>query len=243
MRFYWLILSIALVAGCAGTQPPAPVVGGDASAGQGAVPPADREMPEDVLTTEALPPPPATTSREPIEYQPNAPAVIEAPPPPETEKPFAQETPPAPVSPATSPAPESAPTQVNPERELTPEPEPPLTPFEPFEAVASLSPAVGALVVAANQNTSTGKLDAASATLERAIRIEPRNANLFYKLALIRLKQSKPRLAEDLAKKSALLAASDRALKKHSWLLIAHARELQHNFKGAKEARLKADSF
>jgi tetratricopeptide (TPR) repeat protein len=116
-----------------------------------------------------------------------------------------------------------------------------LTPYEPMEISADLSPAVDALVVAANQNSSSGNLEVASATIERAIRIEPRNANLYYKLALVRLKQSKPRLAEDLAKKSALLAVNDSALKKHSWLLIAHARELQNNFKGAKEARAKAN--
>lgn len=118
-----------------------------------------------------------------------------------------------------------------------------LTPFEPMEATAPLSPAVGALVSAANQNSQAGDLDSAAASIERAIRIEPRNATLFYKLALLRLKQSKPRLAEDLAKKSALLASTDNTLKKHCWLLIAHAREIQQDFAGAKEARAKADSF
>ncbi len=118
-----------------------------------------------------------------------------------------------------------------------------LSPFEPMEATVPLSPAVGALVSAANQNSKAGDLDSATASMERAIRIEPRNANLFYKLALLRLKQDKPRLAEDLAKKSALLAASDNTLKKHCWLLIAHARELQQDFAGAKEARAKADGF
>lgn len=118
-----------------------------------------------------------------------------------------------------------------------------LTPFEPMEATAPLSPAVSALVSAANQNSKAGDLDSAAASIERAIRIEPRNANLFYKLALLRLKQSKPRLAEDLAKKSALLASTDNALKKNCWLLIAHAREVQQDFAGAKEAREKADNF
>jgi cytochrome c-type biogenesis protein CcmH/NrfG len=112
-----------------------------------------------------------------------------------------------------------------------------------MEATVSLSPAVSALVLAANQNSRSGDLELAAASLERAIRIEPRNANLFYKLAILRLKQEKPRLAEDLAKKSALLAASDNKLKKHCWLLIAHIRETQQNFAGAKEARTKAESF
>ena len=125
----------------------------------------------------------------------------------------------------------------------SPPPSQELTPFEPIETTAPLSPAVGALVTAANQNSKTGDLDSAAASIERAIRIEPRNATLFYKLALLRLKQSKPRLAEDLAKKSALLASTDNTLKKHCWLLIAHAREIQQDFAGAKEAREKADSF
>jgi tetratricopeptide (TPR) repeat protein len=134
------------------------------------------------------------------------------------------------------------------EQELEPKPEMESqtftpTPFEPLESSASLSPAVGALVSAANQNTQAGNLESAVSSIERAIRIEPRNATLFYKLAVLRLKQSKPRLAEDLAKKSALLAASDTTLKKHSWLLIAKTREMQKDFKGAKEARAKAASF
>ena len=115
--------------------------------------------------------------------------------------------------------------------------------FEPFESPVLLSPAVGALVSNATHNSQSGNLDSAVTTIERAIRIEPRNPNLYYKLAVIRLKQSKPRLAEDLAKKSALLASKDRALKKHSWLLIAKAREMQQDFEGAKEARNKANGF
>jgi tetratricopeptide (TPR) repeat protein len=125
----------------------------------------------------------------------------------------------------------------------SPPPPPELAAFEPMEATAPLSPAVSALVLAANQNSRSGDLELAASSLERAIRIEPRNANLFYKLALLRLKQEKPRLAEDLAKKSALLAANDNKLKKHCWLLIAHIRETQQNFAGAKEARNKSDSF
>lgn len=118
-----------------------------------------------------------------------------------------------------------------------------LTPFKPMETTATLSPAVEALVLAANQSSKKGDNDSADAFIERAVRIEPRNAALFYKLAAIRLKQSKPKLAEDLAKKSALLAATDNVLKKNCWLLIAHAREMQKDFAGAKEAREKADSF
>ncbi len=115
--------------------------------------------------------------------------------------------------------------------------------FAPLENFPPLSPVVGALVVAANKNTAKGQIETATTTIERAIRIEPRNATLFYKLAVLRLKQAKPSLAEDLARKSALLASNDSSLKKHSWLLIAKARDMQKNYQGAKEAKAKADKF
>jgi tetratricopeptide (TPR) repeat protein len=132
---------------------------------------------------------------------------------------------------------------VQPETIVEVPPPPPSSPiFQPLENFTSLSPVVGSLVLAANQDSEKGNVEAATTTLERASRIEPRNAALYYKLALLKLK-SKPSQAEDLAKKSAQLAANDPSLKKHSWLLVAKARELQKNFQGAKEARERADKF
>lgn len=116
------------------------------------------------------------------------------------------------------------------------------TTFEPLQSFTPLSPVVGSLVVAANEDSQKGNIESATTTLERASRIEPRNATLYYKLALLKLK-SNPSQAEDLAKKSAQLAANDASLKKHSWLLVAKARELQKNFKGAQEARDRASKF
>ncbi|MGZ8903574.1 MAG: tetratricopeptide repeat protein [Methylobacter sp.] len=159
----------------------------------------------------------------------------------ETDQENAQEQKP-PVPEATKEQPSLAPTPEVLIPPTSPPPPPPMA-YAPLESFAPLSPVVGALVVAANKNTEQGNIDSATTTIERAIRIEPRNATLFYKLAVLRLKQSKPRLAEDLAKKSALLASNDTQLKKHSWLLIAKAREMQKNYQGAKEAKAKADKF
>ena len=106
-----------------------------------------------------------------------------------------------------------------------------------------MSPAVLALVSEAERSTESGDLESAVVTIERALRIDSRNPALIYKLAVLRLKQSKPRLAEDLAKKAALLSADDKALKKKSWLLISEARRQQKNYHGAKEARLKAEEI
>jgi len=225
----------SFLAGCAefsGSQPPAPVYGvqpkiqKQASKSQKKTKPLKAPAKEIVKTqplkefSEIKPEPllpSASPTTEPITLEPIPSAT------PESSSPTPSAASEAPVSSLPSPA--------------------ELTPFEPIEATVPLSPAVGALVLAANQNSKAGDLDSAAASMERAIRIEPRNATLFYKLALLRLKQSKPGLAEDLAKKSALLAANDNTLKKHCWLLIAHAREMQKDFSGANEAREKADSF
>ncbi|GAB6140021.1 hypothetical protein JCM14076_07500 [Methylosoma difficile] len=126
---------------------------------------------------------------------------------------------------------------------IAPPPPPPPMAFEPLQSFAPSSPAVGALMIAANKDSQKGNNEAATATIERAIRIEPRNAALYYKLAVIKLDQSKPRLAEDLAKKALSLTGKDNALKKHCWLLIAKARDLQKNTAGAKEAKDKADKL
>jgi len=104
-------------------------------------------------------------------------------------------------------------------------------------------PAILALVNQADKSSKAGDLESAVATIERALRIDSRNPALTYKLARLRLKQSKPRLAEDLAKKAALLAVNDPQIKKQSWLLISEARKQQKNYYGAKEAKLKADNL
>jgi hypothetical protein len=104
-------------------------------------------------------------------------------------------------------------------------------------------PAVLALISESDKSRSVGELDAAVIAMERALRIDTRNATLTYKLAQLRIKQNKPQLAEELAGKSALLAGSDLDLKRKSWLLIAEARRMQQNLQGAKEAKHKAESF
>lgn len=107
----------------------------------------------------------------------------------------------------------------------------------------SASNVVVALLSDAEMSYQQGNFDNSVATIERALRIEPRNALLLYKLALIRLQQGQPELAENLAKKSELLAEGNAQLKKKNWLLIAEAREQQNNPQGASAARKKARQF
>jgi tetratricopeptide (TPR) repeat protein len=108
---------------------------------------------------------------------------------------------------------------------------------------APTAPALNALAMEAEKHSKAGDFDSASVALERALRINPRDAHLTYQLAQLRLKQGQSRLAEELAKKAAFLAASDPALKKQCWLLIAEIRRLLQDFPGAEQAQTKANSL
>ncbi len=105
------------------------------------------------------------------------------------------------------------------------------------------SPAVIALLGQAESSSRAGKLGSAAAKIERALRIEPRNANLIYKLAKVRMQQGKPRLAEDLGKKANILSSGDAGLKRKIWILIADARQKQGNLPGANAAKAKASRY
>ncbi len=122
---------------------------------------------------------------------------------------------------------------------------PPPLAFAPEEAAipAGTSPAVISLIHQADKSRASGDLDGAVTSIDRALRIEPRNPVLTYKLSQIRIRQAKPQLAEELAGKAALLSGNNLDLKRKSWLLIAEARQMQGNFQGAKVAKGKADSF
>jgi hypothetical protein len=256
-RFILLGALTLLLVGCA-TQAPAPVYGSSGSVVRSKttrLPLKKPKMPAQVIVPNPIPiaPLPEVVETKPLnnveslnpkleEVQPQ----FKVPEVPKTEQEVtAPAAPPAPASEQgalnSAQQPSSEPIVVE---EPKPEPvviQPPA--FEPLQKFAPLSPAVGALASAANQSSQSGNIEAATTTIERAIRIEPRNATLYYKLALLKLKQSKPRLAEDLAKKAALLASNDANMKKHSWLLIARAREVQGDIEGGKEARAKADHF
>lgn len=105
------------------------------------------------------------------------------------------------------------------------------------------SPAVLALMRDAQSQSRQGNLDAAVTTIERAVRIQPRNAELWHRLALLRLQQERPRLAEDLAKKSNTLAGANYNLRRKNWSLIAVARRRLGDMDGAYEAEEKAAQY
>lgn len=86
--------------------------------------------------------------------------------------------------------------------------------------------AVATLLARAEGHEQQAQWEQAAAQLERALRIEPRNARLWHRLAKIRLQQGRYAMAESLAQKSNALARGDEELKRHNHELIEAARAL-----------------
>ena len=131
----------------------------------------------------------------------------------------------------------------------TPAPEPDLPPVQIPEAVPApvLGPApapaartenvaIAGLMDTARADAAAGRLANAAATLERALRIEPRNPRLWHELARVRLKQGQYAQAESVAARSNSWAGSDNALRAENWRLIAEARTARGDAEGARTA-------
>jgi predicted Zn-dependent protease len=111
---------------------------------------------------------------------------------------------------------------------------------EPALPPVSENPAVLDLVESARTDSAQGKFPAAVATLERALRIESRNASLWHELASVRLQEGNPEQAESLAQRSNAWAGTARALRAANWRLIAEARSARGDTHGAEQALKKA---
>jgi len=98
------------------------------------------------------------------------------------------------------------------------------------------SPAVVALLDTADQSMASGKPDRAVASIERALRIDPKNPVLWQRLGQIRLRQKRWDQAIATARKSNLLAAGNDRLRVDNWLIIAQAMEGKGDKAGARRA-------
>lgn len=116
---------------------------------------------------------------------------------------------------------------------VEPEPKPP----------ASNNRAVLALLDRAQSDNASGKHAAAGASLERALRIEPRNAWLWNELAQVRLAQGQYAQAASLAKKSISFSGNDRRLQSANWRVIGDARTALGDSAGAEQAFRTADEL
>lgn len=143
-------------------------------------------------------------------------SLLPAPPPPVP--------PPAPPPP---PAPSVQPVVI----EVPEEPPPPPPAPEPPTAITR------ALVDEARDHAAAGSPDAAAATIEQAIRIEPRRGELWLQLAVLRLRDGQAAMAEQNARKALLFLQAGSPDEREAWLVIADALEAQGDFESAEGIR------
>lgn len=105
------------------------------------------------------------------------------------------------------------------------------------EKYRQTSAAVVALMENAQYKVNAGDRESAAATLERALRLQPKNALLWHRLGALRLQQRNGQQAINLASKSNSLAAGNYSLQAANWQIIAQARQLVGDDEGAKKAR------
>ncbi len=102
--------------------------------------------------------------------------------------------------------------------------------------------AVIALLDRAQTDNDAGKREAAGASLERALRIEPRNPWLWLALAQLRLVQGQYAQAITLARKANSFAGRRPRVQAENWRVIAQARVAQGDSTGAEQAfKVSAD--
>jgi tetratricopeptide (TPR) repeat protein len=133
--------------------------------------------------------------------------------------------PPGPPPPAAQPA-----APVSPALPPAPAPHAPAPPRENH-----LSPATRSLVTQAHTQLSHGDLDAASATLDRALRIEPGNPLLWIERGRLRLAENDAHQAESCGRKALALASGDRGTQSQANRLLADALRAQGRNQEAAE--------
>ena len=142
---------------------------------------------------------------------------------------------PAPPPPAPDPVPPPPPApSVQPVVIEVPAAEPPPPPPPALEPPAAIT---RALVDEARDRAAAGSPKEAAATIEQAIRIEPRRPELWLQLAVIRLRDGQAAMAEQSARKALLFVQSGSPEERDVWLVIADAREAQGDFESAQGLR------
>ncbi len=105
-----------------------------------------------------------------------------------------------------------------------------------LEIKPTYSSPVEELLQLSMQQQGKGNVVGAVASMERALRIEPRNAYLWNRLAHLRMKQGQGSRAAEFAAKSKSLAGADNRLKADNWRLIAKVRRQSGDISGARQA-------
>ena len=119
-----------------------------------------------------------------------------------------------------------------------------MQPIEPPQRSAmSENRAVVSLLDQAHADADAGKRGAAGASLERALRIEPRNPWVWQELAQIRLADGQYDQAVSMARKSNSFAGGKRLVQAINWQVIGKARVAKGDTAGAEQAFKQASDL
>jgi tetratricopeptide (TPR) repeat protein len=100
--------------------------------------------------------------------------------------------------------------------------------------------AAGALLASARQNVRAGEFSQAEIILERALRVEPRNARLWHEMAQVKYSQKDYAQAVQFCIKSNSLAGKDYTLMQQNWLLMEKAYIELGEPEKAQQVRIKS---
>jgi tetratricopeptide (TPR) repeat protein len=111
------------------------------------------------------------------------------------------------------------------------------------EPTQPVNPAVLSLLEGARNDIAGSHYSSAEAKLERALRIEPGNAMLWYELADVALQQGNLAQAENFALRAHSFSGNNRQLQQRIWYLIGESRNRRSDYEGADAAFLRAQSY
>ncbi len=138
---------------------------------------------------------------------------------------------------------EPAPPRIG-ESQLTPRPTTAEPGTQPQPRAGEIrSPVIARLADQARQRMDADDPDGAAATIERALRIDPQNPRLWHLLAQIQMNRGQLAQAEQLARKSNVLARNRPALQAANWRLISEVARRRGDDAGADAAAARAEAL
>jgi Tfp pilus assembly protein PilF len=124
-----------------------------------------------------------------------------------------------------------------------PPPAPPEQPSPPPPRQFHLGTASRALVAQAHGQANSGDFGQASATIERALRIEPDNPLLWIELGRMRLGAADAEQADGMGRKALSLGTGDPSAQASAWRLIADSLQARGRNSQAADAARRADGL
>lgn len=127
--------------------------------------------------------------------------------------------------------------------QLDVQPAPPVVSYPATLEQSGANAAVLALYAQARQQQGSGALDQAANSLERAMRLAPRNPFLWDALARLHLRMQQPDQAENAAYKAISLADNNPNVLRDGWATVAASRQALGDASGAAIAQANVQKY